>query len=310
MSLAPVAVSLPPGRLAVARSLPSDVELKFSWEDDELLLGERDLRTSLSAQRLDPSRVASVHLPPGTETRGRDVGMALTPANRGPIVDFVHDQLGSLPDVPLVAHPPKRFEHGEFARLLQSLLDATERRISVENAPVESAWYHPEQMAFFARLAAARGPLDGLRFTVDSAHLPRDVAPLSAYDERVVAALPPEAPPGFAVGGGSFEAFLSRRLERVPHAALEAPESPYAPLAKTLSLVGDAVRSVHLNDPTTDDVPDLSGHGDHPVLRAALSVLDAGGGQVVLEPGSDLLDDPRELRERVEDVAALVDASD
>lgn len=310
MSSAPVAVSLPPDRLAVAQSLPADVELKFSWEDDELLLCERDLRAVLSAQRLDPSRVASAHLPPGTETRGRDVGMALTPANRGAIVDFVHSQLGSLPGVPLVAHPPKRLEHGEFVRLLRSLLDATGRRISVENAPVESAWYRPEQLAFFARLARAPGPLDGLRLTVDSAHLPSDVAPLSAYDERVVAALPPEAPPGFAVGDGSFEGFLSRRLDGVPDAALDAPESPYAPLAKTLSLLGDAVQSVHLNDPTTDAVPDPGGHGSHPVLEAALSLLAAAGGQVVLEPGGDLLDDPRELRERVEGVAALADESD
>ncbi|MFC7081276.1 hypothetical protein [Halorussus caseinilyticus] len=168
----PIAVSLPPDRLSVAARVPGAVELKFSWDHRDLLVGESDLDARLDASGVEAHRIASVHLPPGTETRGDEVGMALTAANRGTIVDFVHGQLDRLRAATLVAHPPKKSGYDDAIPLLSNLLELTNREISVENTAVESPWHTPEDLGFVASLARRYRPLSDLRLTVDSAHLP------------------------------------------------------------------------------------------------------------------------------------------
>ncbi|USZ69233.1 hypothetical protein NGM10_05695 [Halorussus salilacus] len=291
----PLSVSLPPEELSVARRVPGGVELKFSWRHRDLLVGERDLDALLDDAGVDAERIATVHLPPGTETRGGNVGMALTRANRGAIATFVHSQLSCLPAADLVAHPPKRAGYGESIPVLASLLDITDRTIAVENTSAESAWYAPEDLGFVAVLAERYEPLSDLRLTVDSAHLPRDGRP-GVTPERVDAIrerLGPDVP---AVAL-DFERELRDRLpdEWDPSVV----ESPYFPLLASVHLAGQAVRSVHLNDPRDDGVPRLDPHADDPALDRALAALADRGADVVVEPDAGLREQPEELRARV-----------
>ncbi|WP_128477499.1 hypothetical protein [Halorussus pelagicus] len=291
----PVSISLAPDDLAVADRLPGAVELKFSWDHRDLLIGERDLDAHLDEAGVDAHRIASVHLPPGTETRGDDVGMALTSQNRGTIVDFVHSQLSRLAAATLVAHPPKRVEYGEAIPLFSTLLDCTNRHISVENTAVESPWYTPEDLGFLASLVRRYRPLSELRLTVDSAHLPQAGA-RRGLDSENVETIRARVGRSVPAAAHDFETDLEDRLpEEWPPAD---GDSPYLPLLKALRFGGRAVESVHLNDPTTDDVPRFDAHDEDPVLDRALAALADCDAQVVLEPSDDLLADPEELRRR------------
>jgi hypothetical protein len=167
-------LSLSPDKLDVAHGRDHGIELKFDWEHRDLLLGDRSLAACIDEAGIDPDRIASVHVPPGTETRGDEVGMALTPANRGTIVDFVHDQLDVVPEAYLTAHPPKDFEYVAQLELIAEIASVTGREISVENTSVESDWYSPEAMAFIAYVTNHVDRFDDIYLTIDSGHLPTE----------------------------------------------------------------------------------------------------------------------------------------
>ena len=90
-----VLVSLSPDELAVATQFEAGIELTFDWEHDALLSGERPLTDVIDTAGIDPSRIRSVHLPPGTTHRH---GMTVVPENRGKIIDFAHTQLTIVPE--------------------------------------------------------------------------------------------------------------------------------------------------------------------------------------------------------------------
>lgn len=282
-----VSVSCRPEQLSQVRSCDFDIELKFDWEHEELLRGERSLEGFFEEKDMDPGRVGSVHLPPGLGRGGGGVEMALTERNRGTINRFVHDQLGFVPEAYIVAHPPKDFEYTEQLHLISSLLEVTGREFAVENTSVESDWFTPEAIAFFAFVGAEYDRLDGLYLTLDSAHLPQEGG--LGVDDSVVDELESRLDDvGLPAG---FREELDRGLDRVESylpgdlSREDASTSPYYPLLKTLRLAGGRVKEVHLNDPVTDGVPDL-GSQDRPLLDPVLRCMDEFGVSVTVEPES------------------------
>jgi len=283
-----VLVSCRPEQLSQVRSRDFDIELKFDWEHEELLRGERSLEGFFEENGLDPGRVGSVHLPPGLGRGGGGVEMALTERNRGTINGFVHDQLSFVPEAYLVAHPPKDFEYTEQLHLISSLLEVTGREFAVENTSVESDWFTPEAIAFFAFVGAEYDRLDGLYLTLDSAHLPQEGCgpgvDRSAVDELESRLDGVGLPAGFREeldqGLDRVESYLPEDLTRE-----DASTSPYYPLLKTLCLTGGRVKEVHLNDPVTDEVPEL-GSRDRPLLDPVLRCVTEFGVSVTVEPES------------------------
>lgn len=309
-----LALSVRPDRLSTVSDREVGIELKFDWEHGDLLRCERDLGAVLDGAGVDPSRVRSVHLPPGLEPRGDGVRMAVTRENRGAILDFVHGQLGAVPDAYLVAHPPKSFDYAAQFDLLASITASTGRALSIENTPDPSDWHTPEAMAFLAHRAATDPRLSDLWLTVDSAHLPRQAGgdagtgkprgsdPL-APDPGAVDAVERKARaevPGIDDRTDPFEGVGERLPADAPALRAAVRDRPvdreYLPLLKTLLLCGDRVRGVHLNDPHTDTVPDVDPHREYPVLATC---LDRHDGTVVFEAG-DLWADPAALFDRID----------
>lgn len=283
-----VTLSVAPEYLEFAAALDIAIELKFDWEHTGLLTGRTSLRSRLDGADVDPEQVRSVHLPPGTVTRGDDIGMAATEANRGTIVDFVQSQLDIVPDAHLVLHPPKQFAYASLLSLLGDLCRLTERGIAIENTPVESYWHTPEDMAFFAYAGAVTPSLDSLYLTVDSAHVPpRESATAVDHDrvDTIVDRLHDEPLFTDSAVGAEFRAFIEERLENTEESMpTDLPRSGWTKVLNALCLTGDRVREVHLNDPVNDGIPNLLSHQDA-VREAVLSVIQQQELTVVIEPG-------------------------
>lgn len=300
-------VSVSPDKLEKVRSWNVDIELKFDWEHESLLRGDRDLETHLSDVGMDLHRICSVHLPPGIGRTRKDVEMALTKRNRGTITRFVHDQLEVVPDAHLVVHPPKSFSYIDQLEVIATVIDLTGREIAIENTSVESDWYTPEAIAFFGYAGQRYDRLEGLSLTIDTAHLPALDAPhVDALDPNAMSTLEEalELPPG-------FETELDRRLENLKswlpadQVLSDLNSHPYGWTLRALCLAGDSVREVHLNDPVTDDVPAPSPHNKRPLLEAILNWAHKHDVAVVLEPGSTSTSELHEramaIREILED---------
>ena len=311
-------VSLPPDQLSLAAHREYGIELKFDWEHHDLLAGETNLGEVIADAGIDPDRIQSIHLPPGLERRGDRIGMAVTRSNRAAIVEFVHEQLGVVPDAVLVAHTPKRFEYADLLDVIEGILAATDRRLTIENAAVESRWYRPEEIAFFAIAAESNPALDNLGLTVDSAHLPSpsvDASPFELDEEALETLENRLRDEGYALPEAYVEQVVNRSPPDSDHWLVETnelrSEDPYAPLLKTLWLCNDRVWNVHLNDPQTDDVPRpdsrgvRTGTGSQVGLHTTLDQLRCHEATVVLEPGP-LLGSPTDLHERVDLLADAI----
>ena len=280
-------VSCRPEQLPRVKGQEFGVELKFDWEHEELLRGGRGLDDLFGESGLDPGRVESVHLPPGLG-RGSDVEMALTERNRGAITSFVHDQMGVVPEAYLVVHPPKSFDYVSQLELIASVLEISNRDFAVENTSVESDWFFPEQAAFFGFAASRFDRLDGLYLTLDTAHLPQntgvgvDDAEVDELESRLSGS-------GFGLPE-EFRDELGRRVEGVEQYLPEdvdlesASELPYFPALKTLCMAGSSAREIHLNDPVSDEVPDIGGVDSRPLLRPLLECAGDLGVSVAVEP--------------------------
>lgn len=305
-----LAVSMPPERLALAAERGWQVELKLSRRHEPLVRGERDLGAVLDAAGLAPGCVRSVHLPPGLHQQGA-TGMTLTRRNRADVLDFVHDQLGVVPDAHLVAHPPKRFDYADQIELFGTLLSSVRRPIAVENTPGPSDWHTAEDVALFGYLADREPSLSGLYAAVDSAHLPPAGAGPGAIeldDDALAGVADQLREEGLQLPAGFREAVVATAADTADHRSrldVSPAAEPYFPLLRALSLAGRRVLEVHLNDPVADGAPQVHPHDDHSVLRVALSILREHGGTVVVEDSS-LLSDPVELARRVGAVADLL----
>jgi hypothetical protein len=301
-----LSLSVSPEDLEFAAALGVAVELKFDWEHTDLLVGRRSLASRLETAGVPPSQVRSVHLPPGTQTRGDDIGMAATEANRGQIIDFVQSQLGAVPDAFLVLHPPKQFEYSALLSVLGDLCRLTGRDFAIENTSVESDWHTPEDLAFFAYAGASTSALDSLYLTADSAHLPHrghasqvDRERLDAIVERI------ETEPLFtgSAVGDEFREFVEQSVEGAATVIPNDSSSAWTPLLNAFALTGGRVRNVHLNDPVSDGLPQIDSHEDDG-LDTVASVARRHDAQLVLEPGPAT---GEEIRDTVRDLVEWLD---
>lgn len=167
-----VGISLPLDKLQVAHRLPHPVELKLSWEDYPVLSGDRSLQNVCSEHGINAADIVTVHLPPGTTTRGREIGMAATRGNVGTVMEFVATQLDPwLPKVPLVMHPVKQVDLDEYLPVLQQYRAVTGHPVRVETPSAGRATLHDiDGVGVFCELVQRR-EVDGVGLVVDTAHI-------------------------------------------------------------------------------------------------------------------------------------------
>lgn len=323
-----ILISLKPEELEMADAAPeTGIELKLDWEHvkpDGPLHREGRITEIAKEQEVDTDRIESVHLPPGTSNAN---GMSVTRGNVGPITDFSFNQMEDT-DAYMTTHPPKNFSYEEQTNILTDLCHLTDHEISIENTSVESDWYEPEEIAFFAFLSSQYDSLDELHTTLDSAHLPQgrdvrqdfDVSDGNYYapDGEIAEAMEDTEIPIASLFDIDYEAAenleqslredegslpqdyftfigsnLEDRAERYASVSdnLVADESlsgdRYLPLLRTLFMCGDRVKSVHLNDPYSNDVPSDEDIRESDGLGIALDYMDDNSIYTVLEPEND-----------------------
>lgn len=308
-------LSVPASRLDITSAFDYRVELKFDWEDYEILSGERGLPDALDDAAVDPTRVISVHLPPGVRTRGRAIGMAATDANLGTIVDFVHDQLSELPHAFLVMHPPRKFDYGDQLTLLSKLCDLTGHEISIENPPDDSFWYTPEDIAFFGFVGATYPDWENLYVTIDSAHLPTARSPDDPIDRDAISDLVCRLEGLQGLDVASLEKAYTGHLagnvaEFRPEGIDRLENDAWTPLLNALLLTADRTKSVHFNDPVEDGIPDLAGHRGQSTLEVIREIARNEDIYLVLEPDREMFDRPDELSRRVDAVDSWLNRRD
>ncbi|GEM_PF-3088382 len=285
-------VSRPPNNLQTFAESETLIEIKLSWEHEAILRGEKSLEDVLENQQISPARIPSVHLPPGIARGANGVRMALTYENRGAITSFVHEQLDVLPEARLVAHPPRKFNHGKQLELIASMTTEFNRTFAIENLPDRSDWYSLASIAFFAFAGREYDRLSRLELTIDTAHLP----PLESDPvesglsgsgvDRLASRL---SKGGLSIPPEFFEHVESRLSELTEvlspdHTTIDLQQTPFGPTVTSLVLAGDRLSELHLNDPVTDELPILEGHARHPLFGTVLELAKANDVDIVLEP--------------------------
>ena len=289
----PLLLSARPSKLPLAAQAAPGIELKLDWEDAADLGANRTLTDICVEQGVDPSKVVSVHLPPGTTDRN---GMAVAPGTVGTIIDFTHTAFGEGIDPEwLTLHSVREFDYRAQVQQLRTITETTGHALALENPPDRGLLYAPEGMAFLGFLAGHADPLENVSVLVDTAHVSADRDGGEIDDEAVEAVfehLDPTLQEGVT---DSFRDHLRRERTR-PEADLD-PSDPWRPALATLGLVGgDRVRAVHLNDPETDGVPDLQ-NGPSEGLRAVVEFCQNHGVALVLEPDEGQRDETEAMIE-------------
>lgn len=314
-----VAVALSPETLSMAADSNLNIELTFSWEHHDLLATNTDLISHIKAAGVDPGQVKSIHLPPGQYPHGTNLTMAATKANVGPILDFIHGQLEVFTDAFLVLHPAKNASYSEQFQVLETLCQASPFDLTLENTPDDSIFYTPEDMAFFSFAADKDAPpepspvLDCFGVTIDSAHLPCQTSAmdLQANDGAINTIDTRLQDEGLELPQ-SFTRYLEMQRTAFTHEvsltsqggeASNREADRYGPLLTALVFGGECVRNVHLNDPATDGIPDLTDRSDHHALNAALNLIRDRDIQIVL-PGPYEMDQ-REYLEHVDRIQSI-----
>lgn len=337
-----ILMSLKPENLGMANVDPDiGIELKLDWKhvgSGGSVSEDSQIRELAKESDIDPERIASVHLPPGTSDSR---GMTATSANIGSIVDFSYNQMAGMEDAYMTTHPPKDFNYEEQARVMEDIGRLSQNEFSIENTSVESDWYDPEEIAFFAFLGNNYDGLDPMHLTIDSAHLPQgedvrgdfDISsgnyytadgqisermaetevPLSTlfdidYDavadldqklQEEGANIPPDY---FSFVGSNLEKYGQEYVTNGDNLVVneELSGDRYLPLLRTLFMAGDRVKSVHLNDPYTNSVPTSEDIQESSGLETALDYMDDSSTYGVLEPEEEF--DRQDIREWVDNL--------
>lgn len=82
---------------------------------------------------------------------------------------------------------------------------------------------------------------------------------------------------------------------------------PYLPLLRTLSMTGERVKSVHLNDPERNDVPTLDDYRDSEALQKSIEYLNDNDTYIVLEPETEI--DHGMAEDYLDDVSTMMERS-
>ncbi|MFB6190272.1 MAG: hypothetical protein ABEJ91_01745 [Candidatus Nanohaloarchaea archaeon] len=81
----------------------------------------------------------------------------------------------------------------------------------------------------------------------------------------------------------------------------------YLPFLRVLAMTGERVKSVHLNDPDSNDVPGMSDYRRSEALQAAMGYMGDSDIYVVLEPEGEMA--PGEASRRVDEVVEMLEES-
>ncbi len=325
-------MSLGPEDLHLASNRDWNIELKLDWDNvgpDGEVGSDSDIVALLEQNDVDSEQLVDVHLPPGTSSS--NPGMSVTRENIGNITDFSYNQLGSMSDVFMTTHPPKKFRYLDQLWVFHDLFQSMDREISIENTSAKSDWYTPEAAAFFGFVGKEYpNSFEDLFLTIDSAHLPQDDYVEQDFDRYydpededvrdLMARTDTDKEWLFEIDydrvgdivrqinedlEGEDEIFPVRYLAYMGDNFRETVEEyfpenggiitnnaltgdTYLPLLRTLSMTGERVRSVHLNDPDANDVPSMDNYRSSPALQASLDYLSDRDIYVVLEPEGDL----------------------
>ena len=276
----PILLSARPSKLPSAAQVAPGIELKLDWEDAADLGAERTLADTCEEYGVDPTKIVSVHLPPGTTDRH---GMAVAPGTVGTIIDFTHTAFGEGIDPEwLTLHSVREFDYRAQIERLRAVTGSAGYPLALENPPDRGLLYAPEGMAFLGFLSDYVTGLGDVSLLVDTAHVPADRTDATADEEVVEAILERLDPPLRERIAEPFREFLGTDLDG-PGAGLD-PGDPWRPALATLCLVGpECVRAIHLNDPEADGVPDLQ-NGPSEGLRAAVECCRDHDVAIVLEP--------------------------
>jgi hypothetical protein len=339
-----ILMSLKPENLAMADIDPDiGIELKLDWKHvgpKGAVSEDSQIRDLAKDSDVDPERIRSVHLPPGTSNSR---GMTANRDNIGSIVDFSFNQMAGMQSTYMTTHPPKDFNYEEQARVMEDICQLSQNDVSIENTSVDSDWYDPEEIAFFAFLGHNHEGLDSMYLTIDSAHLPQgeDVSghfditsgnyytadgeisetmaetevPLSTLfdvDYDVVSdldhklreedrSIPPDY---FSFVGSNLENYGQQYVTNGDNLVVSEALSGdrYTPLLRTLFMTGTQVKSVHLNDPYTNSVPTPEDIQDSTGLDTALEYMTEHSIYGVLEPEEAF--DRQDIREWTDNLSS------
>jgi len=283
----PLLLSAAPERFAHAASLADGIEAKLDWEHTESLSRDNTLTDVCATQGVPPDAVTSVHLPPGTT---KPQGLSVAPGNVGDISDFVHGAFGDRVHPRwLTVHTTRTFEYREHVERLATVTEVGGYPLAVENTPDTSCYHTPEDVAALAFLAQQVPRLDDVSVLIDTAHVATERRSLAVDDGAVEAVLGrADDQLGDRMAAG-FRGFLRDNVKHVEDGtdlgvAPPPKGSPWRPVFVTLAIVGGSrIRAIHLNDPTSDGLPETTRPADG--LRWVLSFCDEYDVAVVLEPG-------------------------
>ncbi|WP_267643182.1 hypothetical protein [Haloarchaeobius amylolyticus] len=281
MTARPLSVSASPDALGAVAPRVDGVELKLDWEDVDALLTEQSVTAVCREQGVDPTKIRSIHLPPGTDRR---FGMVVAPGNTGTISEFTHRALGEavVPEW-LTAHTVRRFDYREHVDRLATITELTGFPVAIENTPDSSYFHAPEDLAFLALLTGAVDRLADTHLLVDTAHVDTDRTHVEVDEAAIDAVLDRVSPERAENVADRFREFVTDNLAGTESPV--PPSDPWAPVLTTLYATGgDRVRAVHLNHPADDGLPNV-GHDAEPGLDLVLEFCRDHDVAVVLEPG-------------------------
>jgi hypothetical protein len=284
---APILLSASPEYLACAGSLADGLEVKLDWKHTESLSSDNTLSEECEMQGVPPESITSIHLPPGTS---QPQGLSVAPGNVGDITDFVHSAFGERVEPEwLTVHTTRTFDYRGHVERLVTITEVGGYPLAVENTPDASCYHTPEDIAALAFLAEQVPRLDDVSILIDTAHVAMERRALTVDDRAYESVLERADEQLRDQISETFHQFLRDKVELIkndPDLGVPPPteESPWRPVFVTLAIVGGSrIQAIHLNDPTTDGLPETKRPADG--LRWVLSYCDKHDIAVVLEPG-------------------------
>jgi hypothetical protein len=237
-------------------------------------------------QGVPPESITSIHLPPGTS---QPQGLSVGPGNVGDIIDFVHSAFGDrVAPTWLTVHTTRTFDYREHVERLATITEVGGYPLAVENTPDDSCYHTPEDIAALAFLAEQVPRLDDVSILIDTAHVAMERRALTVDDRAYESVLERADEQLRDQISETFQQFLWDNMEHSKNdsdldVAPPTEESPWRPVFVTLAIVGGSrIQAIHLNDPTTDGLPETKRPADG--LRWVLSYCNKHDIVVVLEP--------------------------
>jgi len=305
-----IAISLGVDELDIVNILDASAELKLNWEDIEpggAFEGDNTLSDILREQEVDGEDIYDIHLPPGTSS---NPGMSATRDNIINLVDFSYSKCRENEDIFFTTHAPKKYNFLEQMWVFDKLFRSMDtREISIENNSAVSKWYEKEQISFWGFCGDSLENMEDLYLTIDSAHLPqydgenrsKEYPGLRnkydnihrSVDPEVISEIARDLEDGEFTSDKAIEDFLSyisKNVEKFNETAErdyfreDHHSDPYLPLAQTVAMCGNRIKSIHLNDPETNNLPTINDYKRSDALQDTLAFVEQEDIYLVAEP--------------------------